>query len=757
MQDLLECTHHTMKLMELISQKSVIITLIKQSKRNVAVEADDDREAVSIDTREQSIFILETYIRSFAHPKIVNNLLFIFAKYSENSKNMNHFLAKLMYRICFEPRVEHIFFKLNVFRQLQKFLSDPIANTINCKELKDMAVYITRQFHAKAMAEPVLFVEILLGNTLRDWKRLFDYQKDENELEELLHGKSDEEDEDFQVPLRNATKKGANPTEKGGKLNKNQVRIQVNDKTEIATWKLENEKELDREWTIDEDAELLAIFSDFADCFANESPFILIQSMIESRIAESSFTEAQVAYRLVKLQKYTFQKVFELSPELFEIEKAPEPAEKVTAEFSDESDEEFKLFVASNKESQETDAQPLRKLKKNKESSKTANKSKSNQLSGSDDEFNEKSSRRKPKTRESAAKKTSRSTENTAKSKKPVPVRRTRRSSQVLEESESEEEITFSSDSSSEEEAVSEWKNVSVDILEQEYKAKKEREKEEKRKEREEKRLKKKAIADKIKEQKLLEKKKLQEAAKLEREKAKKEKEKEKERESQKQKGKSPNKKNKSPGGKRSNSKSPTKNKKSTDRKSNPKGRKLRKLSSRDSTTSSDGDVEVDENLARFMNESKKAKQSNSKRPSTDSDPFSEQKKGNLKKRSRTSWVETFSPEQPKKKRQRVLESESESSEEEILFELEPEEPTLPPIAKDVSDDEILMELELSDGESEPFDKRKPPPGSLLLELNEEEEIDENDNNLNHKPQNLTTASKAGVSTYSRLKRKAEV
>ena len=190
---LLECIHITIRLMNKLNEESVIFTLPKSLRQIDEEEIDFDEKDDKKSSGDQIVFEIPEYTKLFIHPNCIHNLCFLLDTYHTNSFNINHFLAKFFFIICTDHQSEFVFYRLSVFRVMERFLHDP--RTLKDKrfaELRQVCSWIVRRFHDCSKKSPYFFMAILFASNIRQWKIYLNAFGDKN------FNIDDEEDYEFQ-------------------------------------------------------------------------------------------------------------------------------------------------------------------------------------------------------------------------------------------------------------------------------------------------------------------------------------------------------------------------------------------------------------------------------------------------------------------------------------------------------------------------------------------------------------------------------
>ncbi|KAI5614487.1 protein timeless-like isoform X1 [Silurus asotus] len=128
---------------------------------------DEDEEEAEIDEEEEleTVRVSETefnfldFVKRFANSNIVRPYLVLLRSYSTNTAHTNHCIARLLYRVAVDLKMDALLFQLSVFHLFNKIFMDPAASAF--KELVTFAKYVVNRFFSLAAQNSKAFIELL--------------------------------------------------------------------------------------------------------------------------------------------------------------------------------------------------------------------------------------------------------------------------------------------------------------------------------------------------------------------------------------------------------------------------------------------------------------------------------------------------------------------------------------------------------------------------------------------------------------------
>ncbi|KAH9307878.1 hypothetical protein KI387_035789, partial [Taxus chinensis] len=149
------------------------IEFLEKNIENEAMNLLDDGESNSEDDdqgrRVEADFDIPKFISSFADNTIVRNYCWLLIFYKSNSAATNHYIIRMLQRICDDCMLAPMLYQLSLFSMFYEILSD--QRTLQSEEYKNIVQFLTkllREFFKKLKDHPFLFVEILFWKTRRE-------------------------------------------------------------------------------------------------------------------------------------------------------------------------------------------------------------------------------------------------------------------------------------------------------------------------------------------------------------------------------------------------------------------------------------------------------------------------------------------------------------------------------------------------------------------------------------------------------------
>ncbi|XP_060766710.1 protein timeless homolog [Neoarius graeffei] len=121
-------------------------------------ELDEEEELETVRVSETEFNFLD-FIKRFANPNVVQPYLVLLRSYSTNTPHTNHCIARMLYRIAVDLKMDALLFQLSVFHLFNKIFADPAASAY--KELVTFAKYAVNRFFSLAAQNSKAFIELL--------------------------------------------------------------------------------------------------------------------------------------------------------------------------------------------------------------------------------------------------------------------------------------------------------------------------------------------------------------------------------------------------------------------------------------------------------------------------------------------------------------------------------------------------------------------------------------------------------------------
>ncbi|XP_076866320.1 protein timeless homolog [Brachyhypopomus gauderio] len=163
---------------------------------------DEDEEGAELDEEEEleSVRVSETefnfldFIKRFASPNMVRPYLVLLRSYATNTPHTNHCIARMLYRVAVDLKMEAQLFQLSVFYLFNKILTDPAAAAY--KELATFAKYVLKRFFSLAQHNNKAFVELLFWKNVGAVREMTEgYSKDGDGAKKKAPWTPEEEEE----------------------------------------------------------------------------------------------------------------------------------------------------------------------------------------------------------------------------------------------------------------------------------------------------------------------------------------------------------------------------------------------------------------------------------------------------------------------------------------------------------------------------------------------------------------------------------
>ncbi|KAK7070397.1 hypothetical protein SK128_017324 [Halocaridina rubra] len=122
-------------------------------------EVDEEESENYEDIREED-FDFTSFVRRFAHTRVMQAYARLFQSYSTNSAHTNHCILKMFHRIAWDSKLPAMFFQASLFSVFRKSMHDPKKNSDSVKEMVKFAKYIVREFFRTVETNPKVFTEL---------------------------------------------------------------------------------------------------------------------------------------------------------------------------------------------------------------------------------------------------------------------------------------------------------------------------------------------------------------------------------------------------------------------------------------------------------------------------------------------------------------------------------------------------------------------------------------------------------------------
>lgn len=136
---------------------------------NLPDDVEDNSEDDNRAGRIEANFDIPKYISSFADNTIVQNYCWLLKFYKTNSPATNHYIIRMLQRICDDCMLAPMLYQLSLFCTFYEILSD--QKTLQSDRYKSIVEFLTkllRSFFKKLKDQPFLLLEILFWKTRRE-------------------------------------------------------------------------------------------------------------------------------------------------------------------------------------------------------------------------------------------------------------------------------------------------------------------------------------------------------------------------------------------------------------------------------------------------------------------------------------------------------------------------------------------------------------------------------------------------------------
>ncbi|KAM9444217.1 protein timeless homolog [Clarias gariepinus] len=163
---------------------------------------DEDEEGAELDEEEEleTVRVSETefnfldFIKRFANPNIVRPYLVLLRTYSTNTSHTNHCIARMLYRVAVDLKMDALLFQLSVFHLFNKIFTDPAASAY--KELVTFAKYVVNRFFSLAAQNSKAYIELLFWKNVGIVRQMTEgYSADDGGTNKKANWTPEEEEE----------------------------------------------------------------------------------------------------------------------------------------------------------------------------------------------------------------------------------------------------------------------------------------------------------------------------------------------------------------------------------------------------------------------------------------------------------------------------------------------------------------------------------------------------------------------------------
>lgn len=159
--------------------------LPRPAQAEPAVDEDEEGEELDEEEELETVRVSETefnfldFIKRFANPNIVRPYLVLLRSYSTNTPHTNHCIARMLYRLAVDLKMDALLFQLSVFHLFNKIITDPAASAY--KELVTFAKHVVNRFFSLAVQNSKAFVELLFWKNVGTVRQMTEgYSEDDN-------------------------------------------------------------------------------------------------------------------------------------------------------------------------------------------------------------------------------------------------------------------------------------------------------------------------------------------------------------------------------------------------------------------------------------------------------------------------------------------------------------------------------------------------------------------------------------------------
>ncbi|KAK3512612.1 hypothetical protein QTP70_018623 [Hemibagrus guttatus] len=142
-------------------------------------ELDEEDELETVNVSETEFNFLD-FIKRFANPNIVQPYLVLLRSYSTNTPHTNHCIARMLYRVAVDLKMDALLFQLSVFHLFNKIFTDPAASAY--KELVTFAKYVVNRFFSLTTNNSKAFIELLFWKNVHTVRQMTEgYSADDSD------------------------------------------------------------------------------------------------------------------------------------------------------------------------------------------------------------------------------------------------------------------------------------------------------------------------------------------------------------------------------------------------------------------------------------------------------------------------------------------------------------------------------------------------------------------------------------------------
>ncbi|XP_060714550.1 protein timeless homolog [Tachysurus vachellii] len=164
---------------------------IDEVEEGAELDEEDELETVQVSETE---FNFLDFIKRFANPNIVRPYLVLLRSYSTNTPHTNHCIARMLYRVAVDLKMDALLFQLSVFHLFNKIFTDPAASAY--KELLTFAKYVVNRFFSLTTHNSKAFIELLFWKNVHNVRQMTEgYSADDDGANKKVIWTPEEEEE----------------------------------------------------------------------------------------------------------------------------------------------------------------------------------------------------------------------------------------------------------------------------------------------------------------------------------------------------------------------------------------------------------------------------------------------------------------------------------------------------------------------------------------------------------------------------------
>ncbi|XP_068209920.1 protein timeless homolog [Palaemon carinicauda] len=123
-------------------------------------DEEDEEEEAEMEVREED-FDFQSFIRRFAHTKVMQAYAQLFQQYAKNNANTNHCILRMFHRIAWDCKLPAMFFQASLFCVFREAMHDDRRNTDeSVKEIVKFGKFIVREFFKTYETNNKVFAEL---------------------------------------------------------------------------------------------------------------------------------------------------------------------------------------------------------------------------------------------------------------------------------------------------------------------------------------------------------------------------------------------------------------------------------------------------------------------------------------------------------------------------------------------------------------------------------------------------------------------